>query len=181
TRAVRFVEQVYVPDLVAIASFYRDWAAVGAGPGHYLSAGDWSDVDWRDKGAAYLPAGVVLDGDLGTVHPYDQAKVREYVTHAWYEYEDGDGQGLHPWEGETRPRYSGPPRPWTELHGHAKYSWSKAPRYDERPMEVGPLARMVVAWASGHPDVTEVLGDVLRRLDVGPEALHSTLGRTAAR
>jgi Ni,Fe-hydrogenase I large subunit len=180
-RARRFVEQVYWPDLVAIAGFYKDWAAIGSGPRHYLSAGDWCDVDWRDKDSAYLPAGVIVDGNLAEVLPYDQQKVKEYVTHSWYEYEGGDQVGLHPFAGETRPKYQGPPTPWTELQGEPKYSWSKAPRYDERPMEVGPLARMIVAYARGHGDVKPLVDEVLGTLGVGAEALHSTLGRTAAR
>ena len=180
-RARRFVEEVYWPDLVAIAGFYKDWAAIGSGPRHYLSAGDWCDVDWTDKASAYLPAGVILGGNLAEVLPYDQQKVKEYVTHSWYEYAGGDQVGLHPFEGETKPKYQGPPTPWTELQGEPKYSWSKAPRYDERPMEVGPLARMIVAYASGHADVKPLVDTVLGKLGVGAEALHSTLGRTAAR
>ncbi len=180
-KARRFVEEVYWPDLVAIAGFYKDWAAIGSGPRHYLAAGDWSDVDWKDKASAYLPGGVIVDGNLGEVQPYDHQKVKEYVTHSWYEYEAGKDVGLHPYEGETRPKYTGPPTPWKELQGLPEYSWSKAPRYDGRPMEVGPLARMVIAYASGHTDVKPLVDEVLGKLGVGAEALHSTLGRTAAR
>ncbi len=180
-RAVRFVEEVYVPDLIAIASFYKDWAGIGAGPGHYLTMGEWSDVDGSSKEGGYLPAGVVWDRDLSRVAPFDPQKVREYVTHSWYEYEAGNDVGLHPFEGETRPRYTGPELPWKHLQGLDEYTWSKAPRYDEKPMEVGPLARMIVGYAGGHPDVRAAVDDVLGKLQVGPEALHSTLGRTAAR
>jgi len=180
-RALRFVEEVYWPDLLAIASFYKDWAAIGAGPGNYLSAGEWSDHDWKDTASAYLPAGVIVGGRLDAVQPYDQAKVKEYVNSSWYEYAGGDGVGLHPFEGESKPRYTGPKPPWKTLEGQAKYSWNKAPRYDERPTEVGPLARMLVAYASGHADAKELIGEALGKLGVGPAALHSTLGRTAAR
>jgi Ni,Fe-hydrogenase I large subunit len=153
-RARRFVEEVYWPDLVAIAGFYKDWAAIGSGVRATTSrpaTGATSTGPTRPR--AYLPAGVIVGGNLAEVLPYDQQKVKEYVTHSWYEYEGGDQVGLHPFEGETRPKYQGPPTPWTELQGEPKYSWSKAPRYDERPMEVGPLARMIVAYASGHADV----------------------------
>jgi [NiFe] hydrogenase large subunit/hydrogenase large subunit len=181
TRAQRFVEQVYWPDLLAIASFYKDWASIGGGVKNYLAVGEFPEgnVDEHDK--LYLPRGIILDRDLTTVHPYDPAKVKEFITSSWYEYAQGDDVGLHPYEGETKPKYSGPPTPWTYLQQEKKYSWLKSPRYDGLPMEVGPLARMLVAYASGHEEAKSLIGDALGRLNVGPAALYSTLGRTAAR
>lgn len=181
TRAQRFVEQVYFPDLVAIASFYKDWAAIGGGVKNYLAVGEFPEgrIDELDK--LYLPRGIILDRDLSTVHPYDPAQVKEFITSSWYEYEQGDEAGLHPYEGETKAKYAGPPTPWTYLQDEKKYSWLKSPRYDGRPMEVGPLARMLVAYASGHEEARALVGDVLGKLGVGPAALYSTLGRTAAR
>ena len=181
TRAQRFVEQVYWPDLLAIASFYKDWASIGGGVKNYLAVGEFPEgnVDEYDK--LYLPRGIILNRDLTTVHPYDPAKVKEFITSSWYEYAQGDDVGLHPYEGETKPKYSGPPTPWTYLQQEKKYSWLKSPRYDGLPMEVGPLARMLVAYASGHEEAKSLIGDALGRLNVGPAALYSTLGRTAAR
>ncbi len=180
-KALRFVEEVYWPDLLAIASFYKEWASIGAGPGNYLAAGDWSDSDWKDPAKAYLPAGVVVGGNLDDVQPYDPGKVKEYVTSSWYEYPGGDGVGLHPYEGVTQAKYTGPTPPWQYLQGEPKYSWCKTPRYDEKPMEVGPLARVVIAFARGHADVKALASEALGKLGVGVGALHSTLGRTAAR
>jgi [NiFe] hydrogenase large subunit/hydrogenase large subunit len=180
-RARRFVDEVYWPDLQAIAGFYKDWAAIGGGVGNFLAVGEFADGDWREKETDYFPAGIVLGRNLAEVLPYDHMKVKEYVSSSWYEYPGGNDVGLHPWEGETIPKYTGPPAPWTHLQGLPKYTWMKAPRYDEHPMEVGPLARMLVAYASGHQDVRSVVGDALGRLGVGPEALFSTLGRVAAR
>ena len=180
TRARRFVEQVYWPDLLAIAGFYKDWAAIGGGVRNYLTVGEFPEYDVRDLDSYYFPRGIILDRDLSRVHPYDETEVREYVTHSWYEY-DGEEQGLHPYEGQTVPAYTGPEPPWEYLQDEEKYTWMKAPRYQGRPMEVGPLARMLVAYASGHEDVREVVDEALGRLGVGPEALFSTLGRTAAR
>jgi len=180
-RARRFVEQVYWPDLVAIAGFYKDWASIGGGVGNYLTVGEFPETDSRDIGSLYFPRGIILDKNLSEVHPYDHQQVREYITSSWYEYEGGDEVGLHPWEGETKARYTGPEPPWEYLQGLDKYTWMKAPRYDNRPMEVGPLARMLVAYASGHEGAQELVGEALGRLQVGPEALFSTLGRTAAR
>jgi [NiFe] hydrogenase large subunit/hydrogenase large subunit len=180
-RARAFVEQVYWPDLVAIAGFYKEWGAIGGGVPNFLACGEFPEGDVRDLDKLYFPRGIILDKDLTTVHEYDQAKVREYIHSSWYEYAGGDGVGLHPFEGETSAKYTGPKPPWTFLQDETKYSWMKSPRYDGRAMQVGPLARMLVAFASGHADVKELVLEVLGKLKVGPEALFSTLGRTAAR
>jgi len=180
-KARRFVEQVYWPDLLAIAGFYKEWASIGDGVPNYLACGEYPENGVRDLDSLYFPRGIVLENDLSTVHEYDPAKVAEYVSSSWYEYSGGDEVGLHPYEGETTPRYTGPEPPWEYLQDEERYTWMKAPRYEGRPMEVGPLARMLVAYASGHDGARELVDDALGRLGVGPEALFSTLGRTAAR
>jgi [NiFe] hydrogenase large subunit/hydrogenase large subunit len=180
-RARRFVEEVYWPDLVAIAGFYKEWGAIGGGTGNYLACGEFPETDVRDLNSLYFPRGIILNKDLSKVLPYDQNQVKEFINSSWYEYSKGDNAGLHPYEGETKAKYAGPPTPWTYLQGEKKYSWMKAPRYDGKPMEVGPLARMLVAYASGHNEVRDMVKAVLDTLDVGPAALFSTLGRVAAR
>ena len=175
-RAKEFVDQVYLPDVLAVAPFYLEWAGIGGGVGHFLSYGDFPDAN----GDLWLPQGVILNRDLSTVHPVDHQKITEYVTRSWYRYDD-ESVGKHPWEGETVPNYTGPAPPYEFLNTDGKYTWMKAPRLDDRPMEVGPLARMLVAYASGHERVRAVVNSVLEKLGVGPEALFSTLGRTAAR
>jgi [NiFe] hydrogenase large subunit/hydrogenase large subunit len=180
-RAQRFVEQVYWPDLVAIAGFYKEWAAIGGGTGNYLACGEFPSTDIRDVDSLYFPRGIILDKDLSRVHPYDQAAIAENIYSSWYEYSGGDDAALHPYDGETKAKYDGPPTPWTYLQDSRKYSWMKAPRYDGRPMEVGPLARMLVAYASGHEEARAMVGEALGKLEVGAPALFSTLGRTAAR
>ena len=178
-QAQAFVDQVYVPDVLAVAPFYTDWAGHGAGIGNYMSYGDFPEGEPDDPRAFYLPRGRILGRDLSTVHPVDQASVAESVAHSWYV--DADGAPRHPWQGETNPKYGGPKPPFETLEGSDKYTWLKAPRYEDQPMEVGPLARMLVAYASGHADVKRAVDDVLGVLEVGPEALFSTLGRVAAR
>lgn len=180
-RARRFVEEVYWPDLVAIAGFYKEWGAIGGGVPNYLACGEFPSSDVRDLGSLYFPRGIILNKDLTKVHEYDQKKVQEYIHSSWYEYSKGDAAGLHPYDGETKPKYDGPPTPWTYLQDEKKYTWMKAPRYEGKPMQVGPLSRMLVAYASGHKDVKEMVNATLGKLQVGPEALFSTLGRTAAR
>jgi [NiFe] hydrogenase large subunit/hydrogenase large subunit len=180
-RAKLFVQQVYFPDLVAIAGFYKDWAAIGGGTGNYLTVGEFPEVDAREPSSLYFPRGIIVGKNLGEVLPYDHMKVKEYITSSWYEYSGGDEAGLHPYDGETKAKYTGPPTPWTYLQEEKKYTWMKSPRYDDMPMEVGPLARMLVAYGSGHEGAKALVGEVLGKLGVGPAALFSTLGRTAAR
>ncbi len=176
-KSLAFVEQVYIPDLLAVASFYKDWAGYGEGLGNFLTYGEFPDA----TGNLLFPAGLILDRDLSTVHPVDQQQVAEYVAHSWYKYEGGDQAALHPWKGETAANYTGPQPPYQFLETDSKYSWLKAPRYQDKAVEVGPLSRMLVAYAAGQPRAKALVDSVLSALGVGTEALFSTLGRTAAR
>ena len=180
-KARKFVEEVYWPDLVAIAGFYKDWAAIGGGVGNYLTVGEFPETDVADLGSYYFPRGSIVGTNLAKVEPYDQAGVAEFIHSSWYDYTKGNDAALHPYEGETTPHYTGPPTPWKFLQDSDKYTWMKAPRYNGMPMEVGPLARMLVAYASGHPDVKPMVDSTLKALDAPATALFSTLGRTAAR
>ena len=180
-QARTFVEQVYIPDLLAIASFYKDWAAIGAGVGNYLSYGDFPMDNSGSASSLYFPSGIILAKDLANLLPVDEKKISEYVTNSWYTHAAGDKKGLHPYDGETTPKYTGPQPPYEFLNTDEKYSWVKSPRYNEQPMEVGPLARILVAYVGGNPDVKGAVDFVLAKLGVGAGALFSTLGRTAAR
>jgi len=179
--AETFVRQVYIPDVLAIAGFYRDWFNYGEGLGNFLVYGDFPKGSVNDPAGFVLPRGIILNRDLSTVHPLDTKNVTEYVTHSWYEYADGDQMGKHPSRGETKPKYSGPKPPYEFLKTDEKYSWLKAPRYEDKPMEVGPLARMLVAYASGNQQIKKLVDDTLVKLNVPATALYSTLGRLAAR
>jgi len=181
-RAKTFVDKVYLPDVLAVAPFYLEWAGIGGGDGNFLSYGDFPEAD----GTQWLPSGYIIGKDLSKVYPVDQNEITEHVSHSWYEYDD-ESKGLHPYDGETRPKYTGPEPPYNYLNVEDKYTWMKAPRVGKNPMEVGPLARMLVAYASGHKRVVETVDFVLGALSkaagasIGAEALFSTLGRTAAR
>jgi Ni,Fe-hydrogenase I large subunit len=181
-QGLEFVQKVYIPDLLAVASFYKDWAGFGEGVGNFLAFGDFPDATGGDPADLWLPRGVVWNKNLSAPpEALNHELIQEYVTHSWYSYADGDAAGKHPWQGETQPNFTGPQPPYDYLDIDDKYSWLKAPRYNDQPMEVGPLARMAVAYAAGHPRIVEEVNGVLSALDVGPEALFSTLGRTAAR
>lgn len=184
-RGQDFVQQVYLPDVLAVASYYKDWASLGGGLGSYMAYGDYpysaqtSSSDITDS--FFFPRGLVLNKDLSQVGGVDQKRVAEYVAHSWYDYAQGDAQGLHPWKGETAPNYTGPQPPFELVSDHTKYSWLKSPRYDGHAVEVGPLARTLVAYAKGRADVQQAVNSALGALGVGPTALFSTLGRVAAR
>ena len=184
-QAQDFIEQVYIPDLLAIASFYKDdWGAIGGGLENYMAYGDLPTNGYDDISSYKFPRGIILGRDLSTVHevdPKDPSQVQEFVSRSYYEYSGGDQTGLHPWNGETKFNYTGPKPPYDQLNIEGKYSWLKTPRWKGHPMEVGPLSRMLVGYASGIPEYQEVVHTALEHLGVPATALFSTLGRTAAR
>ena len=178
---VDFVSRVYVPDVLAIAPFYKDWFAIGPGVTNYLSYGEFPLDDAADP-TLYIPAGVIHDNDIAHVVPVDQTKIDEYVTHSWYEYTVGNDKGLNPYQGQTHPKFTGPKPPFKRLDVADKYSWLKSPRYEGAPMQVGPLSRMLVAYGVGRPSrAKELIDGALKQLGAQPSALFSTLGRIAAR
>lgn len=182
--AADFVEQVYIPDLLAVASFYKDWFNIGGGLVNYLAYGDLPTNGYNDPTHFKFPRGAVLNRNLNEVQEVqgdDPDQVREYISHSWYRYGKGDQESLHPWEGETEFDYTGPKPPYEQLEVENKYSWLKTPRWRGLPMEVGPLARLVVGYASGNDDIKEVVNEALGKLNAPATALFSTLGRTAAR
>ncbi|SEH08888.1 nickel-dependent hydrogenase large subunit [Candidatus Venteria ishoeyi] len=182
-----FVDQVYVPDTLAIAGFYKDWFGRGEGLGNFMSYGDLPGTDMDDASSYFIPSGVILDRDLSTVHPVDMAnpeEIQEFVSHSWYDYSNGNDAGLHPWKGETNLNYQGrggPETPYKQLDIEKGYSWMKSPRWKGKAMEVGPLARVLVLYAKGHEQTVELVNHALTTLGVDKRALFSTLGRTAAR
>lgn len=163
-----FVNNVYVPDLMAVASFYKDWGAIG-GTTNFLAYGDLPASE-KEPESLYMPRGVVFKRDLAKVAEMNQEKVTESVIHSWYE----EGSPKHPYKGETKPKHG-------DYNTAAKYSWLKAPRYEGEPCEVGPLARVLVAYGKGHPEIKKLVDDTVKKLDIPVTALFSTLGRTAAR
>jgi len=190
-RTIEFIDQVYVPDLTAIAGFYKDWLyGGGLSSTNVLSYGDIPDHA-NDYGASnlLLPRGAILNGDLKTVYDVDLRnpdEIQEYVAHSWYKYPD-ENKGLHPWAGITDPNFTlgaktvGTRTNIQSLDESAKYSWIKSPRWKGNAMEVGPLSRYIIGYAKGIPEFKEPVDKLLKDLNVPLTALFSTLGRTAAR
>ena len=181
--AIQFVEQVYIPDLLAVAGFYKDWFGIGGGLKNYLAYGDLPTRGYNNPDSFKFARGAVLDRNLSEVQEVngaDPEQIKEYVTHSWYKYPNNN-ESLQPWDGITDLNYTGPKPPYEQLNVEDKYSWIKTPRWKDNPMEVGPLARLVVSYAAGNTDVKEVVNDTLKHFNAPPTVLFSTLGRTAAR
>ncbi|HTS46731.1 MAG TPA: nickel-dependent hydrogenase large subunit [Bryobacteraceae bacterium] len=181
--AQAIVEGLYIPDLLAVASFYPEWTTYGGGLGNYMAYGDIPQNGVKDPSKFKFPRGIILNKNLSEVLPLDFTdtnQIQEEVSHSWYKYPDGT-KGLHPSVGITDVNYTGPKPPFVQLDENASYSFVKAPRWKENAMEVGPLARMLVGFASGRDEYKEVVTEALGRLKLTPAALFSTLGRTAAR
>ena len=189
-----FIEKVYIPDLLAIASFYKGWGyGGGLSSKNIMSYGDIPNKanDYTAPNLL-LPRGAIINGDLSHVNEIDLRnpdEIQEFVTHSWYKYPD-ENKGLHPWDGVTEPNYhpEGPNFKGTRtkienLDESAKYSWIKAPRWKGNAMEVGCLSRMVLGYVQPkqYPFIKETIDGVLHKLDLPVTALFSTLGRTAAR
>ena len=102
-QAKDFVEQVYIPDLLAIAPYYLDWGAIGGGL-ETISCMEISTSSYRDVANYKFPAGAILNKDLSHIHEVDlrnDAEIQEFIPHSWYSYAGGDGVGLHP--GKAKP------------------------------------------------------------------------------
>ena len=180
-----FVKNVYLVDVAAIGAFYADWTTYGKGIVDYISV---PDIPLDGKGATFaMPGGHIANGDVSTFKPitsfndkYFAEGVSEAVKHSWYEYSSGNDKSLHPYKGETTPKY-------TDFQDEGKYSWLKSPTFYGKPMQVGPLAHVLCMFAAGHAPTKKYataaldLVSTIAKTKVGIEALHSTIGRHAAR
>ena len=120
-----------MPDMLALAAVYKnDLATMGVGPKNLLSWGVFEDAT-MDPRKRFLPRGALYDGDLASVVDPQPEKVIEYVDHSWYKPDDGN---LNPAQGRTDPEF-------TTYDVAERYSWSKTPRLDGKPMETGVARR----------------------------------------
>ncbi len=176
-----FIDQVYLPDCIAVAGLYKEWLRYGRGVDNYLAVPDMP-LDTRGTRFA-IPGGTIFDGRLESARPfrsfsdpYFRDNVAECIAHSWYH---GDWT-RDPFHEETVPHY-------TDFEDQGKYSWIKAPRFQGRPMQVGPLAQVLVGYGLGDRRIRALVDDALARLSklagekVGPQDLQSTAGRHLAR
>ncbi|MDA3908653.1 MAG: nickel-dependent hydrogenase large subunit [Sulfurimonas sp.] len=181
-----FINNAYYPDIVMAAEMYKTEASVvkPAGVKNFMAHEDFI----VGRGERLFESGIVYDGDLSKVFDIDEDLITEEATHSWYQ----NDKPLHPYDGETDPKYTGfvdgdtvgPDGKMIHskmINEKEKYSWIKSPRYDGKPMEVGPLACLVVSYARGNKKVTKVVNDFLKVTGLPAAALFTTLGRTAAR
>jgi hydrogenase large subunit len=184
TKMREFVDQAYVPDTLAIASFYKDWGKQGEGLGNFLCYGDLPARGMNQPDSFLFPRGAILGRDLSHIEPVDleaPEEIQEFVARSYYEYSGGKQAGLHPYVGETNLHYTGPAPPFQQLQVEQSYSWLKSPRWKGKAMEVGPLARVLMLYATGNQQAKALVDSTLQKLELPVEALYSTLGRVAAR
>ncbi len=176
-----FINQVYLVDVAIVGAHYVDWTQYGKGVTNYLSV---PEMPLDTRGTQFeLPGGYITAGDLSTFKPitgfqdeFFQKGVKESTKHAWYK----DKGVLHPWDGETIPEY-------TDFQDKGKYSWVKAPTFNDKRAQVGPLANVLAMYVAGHEPTKRYLDLVVKRVSelagapLPLDALHSTIGRHAAR
>lgn len=182
-RGRKFIKEAYLPDVYMAGTMYGEEAlnGTGGGLGNYMSYGGFNldDLPFY-KSKKLFPAGIVKNKDLSKVYEVDEAKITEDVTHAWYK----GNTNLHPFDGVTEPNYTGFGKKENNiayLDTQNKYSWIKSPLYNDERMEVGPLARMVVGFASNDELIKKYVTNFLTNANLPATVLFSTVGRTAAR
>lgn len=182
-RGRKFIKEAYLPDVYMAGTMYGEEAlnGTGGGLGNYMSYGGFNldDLPFY-KSKKLFPAGIVKNRDLSKVYEVDEAKITEDVTHAWYK----GNTNLHPFDGVTEPNYTGFGKKENNiayLDTQNKYSWIKSPLYNDERMEVGPLARMIVGFASNDELIKKYVTNFLTNANLPATVLFSTVGRTAAR
>ncbi len=183
-QAENFAKQVYLPDVLAIASYYPEWTKYGGGVVNYLASGDFPMTHFGDTSSYLFKRGIVRDRNLSVVEEFDPMAMDglvEYVNNSWYKYTQGKEVGLHPSVGETILDYTGKTPPYDFLDHDQPYSWIKTPRYKGLPMEVGPLARFIVNYAAKNEPIVDLTDRCLAQLGAPKSALYSAIGRTLAR
>jgi hydrogenase large subunit len=162
-----FIDGVYLPDVMTIAEVYRDYFQIGTGCKNLLTYG-LLDLDAEPdvtKRKRFFPMGRMVNKKF---EPLDPSKITEDVKASWYD----SASHLHPRKGETNPNP-------TKAGG---YSWLKAPRYDGKPYEVGPLARIAMSYfKKDNAKIVQLVDNALKTLNLQPEALFSVMGRHLAR
>ncbi len=179
-----FIHKVYYPDVVAIAGFYKEYASIGASNPNLFCTGDPGEINTgAPAGKGMIKPGVLLNGDYHTVHDFDQDKIKEFVTSAWYTYGTKEDIGLAPYDGQNMIDYTGPKPPYKWLSDNDKYTWVKAPRYDGHAMAVGPNARMMIGYAQGVAPIVERVNAACDQWGLPRDNafMNSTLGRVYGR
>lgn len=181
-RVQQFVDEVMVPDLLMVAPKHLYLAKEGAGVGNYLSWGLF-DVESQVPEERLLPRGMVVNRDIGQIQPADLDEVKMFTKYSWYD--DNAGAGKHPLEGSQMPKFTQIQKMDDPATPTGKYDWTQAARYGDQnlPMEVGPLAEILVAYGSGSQQVKSLVDSTLAAVGAAgkPEILMSNLGRIAAR
>ncbi len=167
-RIRKFIDDAYIPDVIAVAQAYPDNWKIGEGPGNFLSYGafdlDGKSSDYATRKRLFLQGAVE---QMSSFKVLDTDKITESVKHSWYTGDDA----VHPSVGETLPN----------ARKNGGYSWIRSPRYEGKVYEVGPLARWVVSYFGGQPEVKEAIDSLMKTAGIELKWMNSVLGRHAAR
>ncbi len=168
-----FINKVYIPDVLAIAGAYKDWFNIGKCTPNYLACPDFPMDPKNTKFG--MAGGVIVNGDYYNWADWNDERVRKGITEdstrAWYS--DGEGS-IHPYDGVQTPAYSG-------FDENGKYSWAKAPRFEDMVMQTGPIAQILSGYYAKDPLIVKLVNHVAGALGLKLEQLNSTMGRNACR
>lgn len=164
-----FIDNVHLPDVLAVAQAYPDYLEIGRGCGRLLAYGsyelDGKEADLTKRNRFFKPGITSTDLSFSEFNP---GKIAEEVKHSWY----ADSMtGKHPSQGDVI----------LDEEKKGAYSWLKSPRYAGMAFEVGPLARIMVNYVSGHAEVKKLVDSALRQLNLKPSSMFSVMGRILAR
>lgn len=168
-----FVRRVYIPDVIAIASAYKDWFDLGKCSDNYIAVPDIPmNTELTEFG---LKGGVIMGGKFREIKTWKDSFLRdgikENTTHAWYK---NSQDTLHPYEGDQVPAYN-------DWNPDGKYSWAKAPRFEDQVTQTGPIAQVLAGYMAGDPVVKKYVDFVAAKAGVKLPQLNSVMGRHAAR
>jgi ferredoxin hydrogenase large subunit/hydrogenase large subunit len=156
-----FINEAYLPDVVAVAQAFPEYFSLAPGGGNFLAYGGFPETA---DGTKLFPGGVKIKGQW-------QKPDAEAITEDVGQSRFSSASGRQPFDGET---VAAPEK-------NGAYSWLKAPRYQNEPMEVGPLARVLAGYENGNHEIKTAADNLLKAVGRDATALVSVMGRHAAR
>ena len=169
--AKEFIDRAYLPDAKLLCVAYRDEikAGLGRASGNFLCVGGY---EFENEQRLFCN-GVIYGHDFENIEEFDESKISEEIDRAWYKGDAEDNEVDY-----TDLNEDGTLR--TEKNDD-KYSWIKAPRYDGKVMETGPLARVLVSYKKENKLIKSFVDEFLDASDLELMDLSTTVGRNAAR
>lgn len=168
--AKEFVTRAYLADMKLLSISYKKEIKAGEGRanGNFLSVGGYP----FDNENQLFTSGVLYNHNFQNIKEFDSTKVTEHVDRSWYN--DDEEQSINYTDLNTDGTLK-------TKNSTDKYSWVKAPRYENNTMETGPLARVLVSYAQENKLLKPFVDQFLKDTDLELLDLSTTVGRNAAR